>query len=249
MRKYVFILLILGLLSGLLSGLFFVSEAWANLERSTISNVGVSLYGVFMTSDPNCQVGLIASVPLSLMPTISNFVSAPVLGAGPVPKRLACVVLLVANQVQVTWQAGAYQAPDNVCNAGGTTNVNPCVSTAITWPLTISQSAQAMGLSLSNSCGTTPTGSEIVPIFMSINSSCTGNSVIDAQTAGCTIAGKTTSSVSQAPSSINSSSSGARIQATAVSGRIVFAVDPERIISGQSGACKSASVPVFSIHR
>lgn len=224
-------------------------QAWANLTRSNISNVGVSLYGVFITSDPSCQVGLIASVPLTKTPTSSNFVTAPVLGAGPVPLRVACVVLVVANQVQVGWKAGTYSAPDNVCATSGTANVNPCTNASLTWPALITQSAAGVGLTLSNSCPLTPLGTEVVPIYMSINSACTGNSVIDQQTTGCTVSGKTTSSVVQAPSTNSSASSGARIMDLPVNGRIVFAVDPDQIISGQSGTCAAVSSPVFSIHR
>ncbi len=224
-------------------------QAHANLARSNISNVGVSLYGVFMTSDPSCQANLIASVPLTKTPVSSNFVTAPVLGAGPVPNKVACVVLIIANQVQVGWNAGAYSAPDNVCATGGIANVNPCMSTTLTWPAIITQSAQIAGLTLANSCGAAPTGTEVVPVYMSIDSVCTGNSVVDSQTNGCTVSGKTTSSVAQAPRTINSSTSGARIQYLPVNGRIVFAVDPDQIISGQSGSCAAVSSPVFSIHQ
>ena len=229
--------------------LLLASQAQANLARSNISNVGVSLYGVFITSDPTCQVGLIASVPLVKTPVSSNFATAPVLGAGPVPLRVGCIVLVVANQVQVGWKAGSYAAPDNVCAAGGTANVNPCASASLSWPSIIAQSAQAVGLTLSTGCSATPTGTEVVPVYMSINSVCTGNSVIDQQTAGCTVAGKTTSTVAQAPSTNSSASSGARIQLLPVNGRIVFAVDPDQIISGQTGVCSAVSSPVFSIHQ
>ncbi len=226
-----------------------ISQANASLPRGNISNVGVSLYGVFMTSDPSCQTGLISSLPLSKTPQSSNFVSAPILGAGSVPNRLGCIVLVVANQIQLTWQVGTYAAPDNVCSAGGSANVSPCTNTNINWPANITQSAQAIGLSLSSNCAASPTGNEVVPIFLSINSVCTGSSVIDQQTTGCSVAGKSTSSVVQAPSTISSSSSGAKLQAIPINGRIVFAVDPDQIISGQSGTCLPVSAPVFSIHQ
>jgi len=229
--------------------LLFVVQAQANLSRTTISNLGVSLYGVYMTSDPSCQVGLVPSVPLAKSPTTSNFVSSPVLGAGPVPNRVACVILIIANQIQVTWQAGSYVAPDNVCSAGGTANVNPCVNTNITWPASITQAAAASGLNLSSSCASSPTGTEVVPIFMSIDSSCTGSSVIDQQTTGCTSAGKSTSTPVQAPISINSTTSGSRIMSLPVNGRIVFVVDPDQMISGSTGICSAVSTPVFSIHQ
>ncbi len=229
--------------------LFGFSQANANITRSNISNVGVTLYGVYMTSDPSCQTGLIASVPLVKTPTTSNFVNAPVLGSGVVPVKVACVVLVVANQMQIAWQAGTYSAPDNVCAAGGAAHVNPCVSTTIVWPSMISQNAQAIGLSMASSCGAVPLGTEVVPVYMSIHSACTGNSVIDQQISGCSLSGKTTSSISQAPSSMNNSSSGAKIQVLPVRGRIVFAVDPDQIISGQSGVCSAVSAPVFSIHQ
>jgi len=236
------------------ASLIFVSiilgaTSFANLPRSAVNSVGVTLYGVFTTADPTCQNSLVASLPLSKTPITSNFAVAPILGAGSVPTKIACVVLVLANKIQINWSAASYSGSDSVCSAGGSASVNTCVGTAVSWPALITSSAQAIGLSIANSCSVAPTGNEIVPVFMSVNSNCTGNSVIDQNITGCSISGKSTSSVAQAPSTTNSTSSGARIPSTQSKGRIVFAVDPDQIVSGNGGVCGLSTAPVFSIHQ
>jgi hypothetical protein len=216
-----------------------------------INNVGVSLYGVYMTGDPSCQNSLIASLPLSKNPNLSNFVASPILGAGSVPSKISCVILILANSIQVGWQASAaYPGADNLCSAGGTAPINPCLSTSsVVWPATILADAKALGLTLATSCSATPSGTEIVPVFMSVNSSCTGNSNIDKTISGCTALGKSTSSPSQSPVTSNSTSSGARIPLTLPNGRLIFAVDPDQVVGGIGATCAVTSLPVFSIHQ
>lgn len=235
----------------IVSFLLFSSTAFASLPRGAISNVGVGLYGVYMTGDASCQNSLIAALPLSKNPVSSNFVASPVLGAGSVPAKISCVILVLSNSIQIAWQASAaYPGLDNLCAAGGTAPVNPCVGApSIVWPAAIVADAKALGLTLATNCSAAPSGTEVVPVFMSVNSSCTGNSNIDKSISGCTALGKSTSSTSQSPVSSNSTSSGARIPLTLPSGRLIFAVDPDQIVSGVGVACSVTSPPVFSIHQ
>ena len=87
------------------------------------------------------------------------------------------------NTLQAAVSGGNYTSTTNgtsdvACNNGGLVSSTPCsgVGNTITWIPSIQTAMAAVGLSSSlTTCPATPTGNEVVPLYISANSICTGN--------------------------------------------------------------------------
>lgn len=227
------------------------SNLQANIIRSSVNQVGVGLYGVYMTKDPSCQTGLMSAVFLSRTASSIDFAKAPNLTTATVPAKIGCVVLIVKNQIQLGLKNLNFSGNDSVCTGVGSVTTNVCTQQSqISWPSQIQQDAQTQGLSLATSCGASPTGNEVVPIYLSINSKCSGSSNADSANSSCVSAsGLSTTKVSQAPGTSGSTTSGVNLSLPIVKGRLVIVVDPHLVVSGTGGTCQASSLPLFSMHQ
>src|SRR4051812_30294107 len=88
-------------------------SAFAGLPRSALPSVQLAIYGIYTSSDPSCQTGLIATVPISATATLINLVSEPTFGTGTVPTNINCVIIVMRNYFSATWAAGTYTTSTN----------------------------------------------------------------------------------------------------------------------------------------
>lgn len=204
-------------------------SALASLARSAFSSVTASVYGVYVTSDATCQTGLYPAVSLTSTATSMDFTKNPSIGAGIVPSAINCMVVIMKNSLSLTWSAGSYT--DSGCNSGGSTTVTPCSGTTVTWPSALSTAMSTIGLSTISSCSSSPTGSEIVPVYLSSNSACTGNSTIDGLLGhtGCTPDAFTY------PTTSSNTSSGIAIGGGTAQTAYAMVLDPTGMIGNTNG--------------
>ncbi|HEV8247332.1 MAG TPA: hypothetical protein VGP93_16250, partial [Polyangiaceae bacterium] len=119
----------------------------ANLPASAITELSVAMYGLYTTSDPLCQTGLVATLPLTATPTAANLAASPTLGTGDLPPDgIACVVIVVKDSFMLGWAAGSYTGTsqfgtstfdDSNCDPGGSEGpLEMCRDSnkAPTWP-------------------------------------------------------------------------------------------------------------------
>jgi len=253
----------LGLFS--LGVLFSSTASWAGLALSSINTMNVTMYGMYTTSDPLCQTGLTATIPVSATGSTYNLVLGPTLGSGAVSSSIACVVILMKNTVGYGWAAGSYtsssnQGSDSVCNAGGTSNAIVCrgnnvnnspVTTTLTYPTQVATDAAKAGLTLATSCSQSSTGTEVVPLYISTYALCTGQTTADTAAGNastCVSNGGSTNMVFQAPTAASDAAHGAKLTAPTSAASYTFKVDPTSSV-GNSGnsACGSTSPPLFSL--
>lgn len=229
----------------LLAVFSFSSEA--NLSRSSITRMGTGIYGLYTSSDPLCASGFVATLPLQTTPRTVDLVNRPSFGSGRIAKRVACVALVMRNQVNVEWSSGNYAGSDAVCNSGGTVNPIICRDTgsgavAVDWPSDISNEMTALGLTKTTSCTAGANGSEIVVVFLSTNSACTGNSVLDSATAGCGNA-----NTFRAPTSVSDTARGVKLSVESGRGSYRLVIDPDLSVGGSGGSCQNVSPPKFAL--
>lgn len=229
--------------------------ARATLPVAAISTMSMNFYGMYTTSDATCQTNLVATIPLSATPTVQNFVSSPTLGSGPVASPINCIITVMADQSNITWAAGAYTTtttggggtfPDSGCNAGGTVAQKICRSTSPNYPAKVTADALAVGLTLATSCPASPTGTEVIPIYLSTDAACTGQSAIDAGVTAC--AGGNLNAF-QAPTAANDGAHGIKLtQLPGAGGTYTFTIGVSGIMGGESGGtCGNVSPSIMTI--
>lgn len=230
------------LVAGLTTSIFSVmtNDAHATIPRSGVSSLVMQVYGLYFSSDPTCQTNLVATIPISKSAQSVDFLQSPVLGSGIIPSSVNCIVAVIKNSVNLTWASGSYTSTssggsDNVCNSGGTATMSPCnnASKTISWPATIQADMNAAGLTLASACSSSPTGNEIIPIYLSSYSACTNNSVYDP------LLGRSSCSANAftPPTSSTSTSAGLALSGSTAQAAYAFVVDPTGMVGNSSGSC------------
>jgi hypothetical protein len=236
-----------------LSTILISSPAFAFLPVSAVSSMTLPVFGIYMSTDPSCTTGMQATIPLTTTPLPINFVANPAIGSGSIPATIGCVVIVLQNSFTSAWTAGTYTGTstggvsDNIaaCNSGNTTGAKAiCHGDAVVWPAQITADAAAIGLTLAtgNCAGTT---SEVVPMVLSTNSACTGNSTADSGVAGC--AGGSSTNNFSLPTSAGDVLHGTLMTAPSTAGNLKFVVNPTNAFGATSTtACGNTSPPLFS---
>jgi hypothetical protein len=227
-------------------------NALAYLPTTSISSMTLPVYGIYMTSDSTCTTNLVATIPLSTTPKSINFVSNPIIGtSSSLPSTVGCVVIVIQNNFSSAWAAGIYAGTsggnsDNIvaCTGGGSsTGQAICNNGVPTWPSKVTTDAAAIGLSLKTSNCTTHTATDVVPLVLSTNSTCTGNATTDSGIGGCT--GNTNNYA--LPLSVGDTANGTRLTAPSTSGNFKFVVNPINAFGATGGAtCGNTAAPLFS---
>lgn len=170
-------------------------NANAVIPTAGISHFSMPVYAFYTSTDPTCQTGLTALLPMQSTPKTVDFMASTIIGTGTLANPINCVVLVFQNALTWNWSAGTYTTStggtsDSVCNAGGSVTSNICNAnvTLSTPPAKITTDATAAGVTLSTSCPATPTGSEVVVVYISTNSLCTFVTATDTGTA-CFVSG------------------------------------------------------------
>jgi hypothetical protein len=235
-------------------GLVASGPAFAYLPVSAITTMALPVYGVYMSADPTCVTGMVATIPLSKTPQTINFAANPVIGtADSLPVTIGCVIIVVGNSLSNGWAAGTYATSsqgnlDSVCENGGSSTgqiicgngrANP-----VSWPSQITTDAAAIGLTLAtSSCAGVTT--EVIPLVLSTNSICTGQSAIDSLVPACNTQNGTNNW--KMPTTTNDATEGTKLTAPSVAGNLKFVVDPTNTLGGESGGqCGNISAPTFS---
>lgn len=238
----------------LFSGVLIVAQAAnAALLRDDITEISTSLYGVYTSSDPTCATGLVPTLPVTSTPTSFNMAAAPRMGVGPVAAPLNCVIMVMRNNVTIGWKSGSYTSTtngvsDSVCDSGGSRTIQVCRNnTTASWPAQIVADLAAVGVTATTSCPNTVTGNEVIPVYISVASACTGNAAMDAGTAGCVGgSGFSNNNAFEPPQVINDTARGINFNSPGVRPSYKFIIDPDQTVGAQSGVCDSLSPPRFS---
>lgn len=236
-----------------------VSPAHAFLSRSAISSLKVTIYGVYTTSDATCASGWVQSF-LSATPTVADFVQQASLGTGSSATPINCLLLIAKNSMLTSVAAGTYTTtsssnPDSVCNAGVTDQAQHiCHSVTPVWPSVVTTDAQAAGLTLATTCASSPTGNEVIPIYMSVNAACTGQQALDGSNTLCGSGGGSGPVAFVPPETTSTAGSSAKgIKLTSIAspgGTIFFTVDPDQSMGGDgSSNCVDISPSRLFIHQ
>ncbi len=244
-------------------------SARANLPASAITSLTIPIYAIYMTSDPTCQTGLVATVPLVANPTPTNMAASPELGTGPIPDGgVSCVVIVANDNLSLAWAPGTYTSQshfgtstfeDSNCNAGGSEGpLHLCqqdkTNTEPTWPKQVKDDLDAAGLS-SKLCAN-GTG-EIVPLFLSSYSKCVGEVTADNSIGGgcewslntsVTPEGYRSNSIWAAPTAAGDTKHGAHIDALpSTVTKFKFLIDPTPTVGGNGGtSCGGLGPPRFA---
>jgi hypothetical protein len=236
--------------------LAFANSAFAFLPVSAITTLSLPVYGIYITADATCTSGFVATIPLSTTAKAVNFASNAAIGAGSLPSTIGCVVIVAGNNLTTAWAAGTYtdsskggggdSHSDNIaaCTAGGaTTDQHICRGNTVSWPSQITTDAAAVGLTLSQTtCA--GTSSDVIPLVLSTNSVCTGQSAADASVTAC--AGGNNNGFSL-PTSTADPSNGIKLTAPSAAGDVKFVVNPSNTVGATSASsCGNISAPLFS---
>jgi hypothetical protein len=245
------------------------APASANLPASAISALTVPLYGMYTTSDPTCQTGLVATIPLSATPTPINFATAPSIGTGPIPSTgINCVVIIVQSSISLEWKAGTYSGTtqfgssvfnDSNCNAGGSEALGGCFGSTTDradFPPQVQTDLAALGLTGTTDCATAGSA-PILPLYLSTYSKCVGEVTADnAIGGGCewslntnvTPEGYRSNHLHQAPTGPGDTQHGVKIEALAAGvTKYKLVVDPTPAIGGNSAnGCGGIGAPRIS---
>ncbi|HTM44146.1 MAG TPA: hypothetical protein VL137_04280 [Polyangiaceae bacterium] len=242
----------------------------ANLPANAINEVSMPLYGIYTTSDPLCQTGLVATLPIKSQPTLTNLAESPTLGTGPLPEHgIACVVIVAQDRFMLGWSAGTYTGTshfgtstfdDANCNAGGSEgplmmcNDSPL---APTWPAQILDDLAAAGIAPAMDCSGAGDGTLAVPLYLSTAAKCVGEVVADTAIGGAcdwslntnvTPEGYRSNTLSQAPTQLDDPLHGAHIDALPAGlTHFKFIADPTPTLGGNgSNSCGGLNPPRFS---
>jgi len=242
----------------LVSFVFISANAFAYVPASAVTTMAIPVYGVYTSADPSCTTGMIATIPLTLTPQLINFAKHAAIGTGPTSNTIQCVVIVTGNDLTNGWAAGNYTGtsangggasyPDSNCNAGGAnTGQTICGNggpQSVSWPAQITADAAAIGLTLA-----TPTcvgsNSEIVPLVLSTNAACTGQSAADSLVAGCVPPHNMNNY--HLPTTANDTTYGTKLVTPTGTGDLKFVVDPSNTLGGSgASSCGNISAPLFS---
>lgn len=236
---------------------FLSQSANALLSRSAASSERLTVHGLYTTSDGSCQSGWVKAF-LNSSPSQVDFVSAPTLGSGIFSNPINCIMMVIQNSVGATIASGTYLTAsnggsDSVCS-GQTFTQQICRGQSTSFPTTVTADAASAGLTLTTSCPVSPAGTEIIPVYLSINSACTGQSTSDSTNPLCMADGGS-EPVRFIPPDLgrtaNSSSNGLKLTSISTgSGNVYFGFDPDSTIGNNSmDTCSQISPAKMSIHQ
>ncbi len=219
----------------------------ANLDRSAVTSMNTNIYGLYTSSDPLCLSGFVPTLALQASPRAVDMARNPTFGSGRIANPVRCVALVMKNQVLMGWSAGSYSGADAACNGGGSVSQVICRDNgggpvAVDWPGEITADMALLGLTRTTSCTAAATGNEIVAVFLSASSACTGNAVFDAATAGCGNANSF-----QAPTMVSDTTKGVRLAVRSGYSQYRLVIDPSLSLGGSGGTCMNVSPPTFSL--
>ncbi|MGZ3707638.1 MAG: hypothetical protein ACXWPM_02260, partial [Bdellovibrionota bacterium] len=177
-----------------LLGLFCIlflrtSGAQASLPVSSVTSFIFHLYGLYTTSDATCQTGWVATIPITATPTAVDFATAPTIGTGKISTTVNCILFIAQNQFSYAWTGGGYSTSstpfgggtpnaDSACNTAGTSGNQPVMSgssLAPVWPPStalVMTDMAAKGVIPTTTAIGIATQNEVIPIFLSVDSSC-----------------------------------------------------------------------------
>lgn len=245
---------------GVMAAIFYSANAFAHIDLSNVDNVGITLYGMYITDDATCSTGWSAISAFNANAVEQNFLDGPQIGSGAISSATQCILLIIKNSVNLTVKAGTYTGttggPDNVCN-GGVTNHKAILygessfqqTAGLTWPAsTEAPSADMIAASVAQitSFPVTLTGDEYVPVYVSTNSKCSGNATADAALSDCvTVDNAGSNSGNVPPTAVNDVSHGYHLKALPVSASSYnFIIDMSSAIGGNgSGVCSIGAAP------
>lgn len=232
------------------SGLLIASAAQAGLPRTAVTEMNASLYGLYTSSDPSCRTGLVPTLPLAATPTSINMVGSPRIGVGPVASPLACVIMIMKNTVTVGWAPGTYTTftnglSDSACNAGGSVTLKICQNTSPTWVGSLATELAGLGLTAITACPAVATGNEVVPVYISVNSACTGNAALDAATPACIAGGFPANNTFQPPVTAGDTARGINFVSPGLRPGYKFVIDPDKTVGASGAGCGNNSPPRF----
>lgn len=236
-------------------GLFQNPWAEANVPKSSMNNMIATVYGMYTTSDPTCQSGLIPTVPVSGSGQALDFVQKPTIGKGKMASPLNCIIVVMQNTVTMSWAPGNYKSvtingnnsfSDSSCNPGGNTTKTICNNDTPSWPASVLQDVAAAGLTAALTCAATPTGTEVLPLYISTFSLCTHNTLVDGGVQACS-KGSTTQSSFQPPGAASSTLGLKLSQVNSGKGNYKIVVNPDGTVGATNATtCGSVSAPLFS---
>lgn len=217
--------------------------AWALIPSGSINQATLLIHGIYTTSDPACKADLVATVPLKKTAVPFNLAASPSLGNGLAADPIKCVIFVMQAKATVGWNAGNYTSStggnsDSVCNSGGSTSFALCPASVTTfWPDAIRAQADAIGLNRTETC--TGADTNIMPLYLSVDSLCTGNTSVDPS--GC----NSGYNVSMPPTAANMPMGIKITQPTGDTGVMTFKVDVSRVVGYSGGVCGSPNPPTF----
>lgn len=156
----------------------------ASVPKENISKMELSVLGIYTTSDPTCQNGLIRTLPLNTNPQLINFLGNPKLGDGKVASPISCIIYVIKRDVMVTFNAGNYTGQtlngnsyfsDAPCNPGGTITMT-IQQNGMHWPEMVREDMASNSL---------PAGEPYRIFYLSTASKCFNIRELDEAVSGC----------------------------------------------------------------
>lgn len=249
-----------------LVAVFLGGAAFAALPRNAVTGIVVNAYGVYTTDDPTCRERLIPTIPLTATPVTVDMLSKPDMGRGRVANPIACIVMVMKNQIEMKWAAGNYTSTttvggttgsDSVCNTASSDKVVVCKAQGgqpgqvITWPTQVQTDMNDLGLTMTTRCPTTATGNEIFVVYLSTYSACYVNSAFDKGNNSCFAQDgvSPSSNTFGPPTRDGDTANGIKLIPPSTASNYALVVDPDQTIGNESGACKSTGPPRFSFRK
>ncbi len=219
------------MIASLLVGFSAAPVAKAALSASNITSTKVWVHGIYTSDDDTCRTNLVPTMPIVKDPVQTDLASTPLLASGPVAEPVRCVVVLIANRVDLTYKPGPYATPDNECDAGGTISTPLCNGTTPAFSAgSIKDDILAAGLGFHQGVCNGQV-SNIIPLTFSTLSRCKGNAVLDAGDANCS--GSTINPFSFP--SFGTGTNGIRIgENVAIAKSFKFAINPNLALAGNT---------------
>ena len=234
--------------------LLLLSQAvMAYIPSSGISSYITYVYGSYSTSDPTCKTGWITFIPFSSTPVAFDLKQAPTMASNTlIASPVNCVMVIMANKATIstntTFTSTSYGS-DAVCNnlSSSTIALTTNAGTTVSWPAagTLPYINMA-GANLTMGTTLTGTTSDILPVYFSTNSVCTGNPNT----------GTGDPSTCYSPSYVNGykppvsssdTSYGYKLSALADSSRYKVLINPDQVIGGNGTSCASLYAPQFGV--
>jgi hypothetical protein len=230
-----------------------------------VTSAQLTLYGIYTTSDATCQTGWVKSF-LNSSPSTKDVVKGDSFGSGPTSAPINCALIIAKNSSTNVVAPGTYTGvnganqgggSDSACNNGVTQTQHICRGETVSFPAAVVADAAALStpISLTTTCPASPTGNEIIPIYLSVNSACTGQATIDGTNPLCGNAGGSGPDAFNPPESTSTAGSSAKgllvtSIASAAGTNVYFTVKTANTMGGDgNGQCTNISPGRMFIHQ